>query len=106
MLTHLLDTPHVAPFELAAAVRGDVSQPRLRLYLFPLPTIPRYWRRGEVCILLPFDQSSQELLSRAPATMSNAELATSYAALILADDGVDITVRAQSYTTSVTKMLI
>jgi hypothetical protein len=25
--------------------------------------------------------------------MSNAELATSYAALILADDGVDITVR-------------
>jgi large subunit ribosomal protein LP1 len=26
--------------------------------------------------------------------MSNAELATSYAALILADDGVDITVRA------------
>lgn len=27
--------------------------------------------------------------------MSNAELATSYAALILADDGVDITVRIQ-----------
>lgn len=29
--------------------------------------------------------------------MSNAELATSYAALILADDGVDITVRIPCY---------
>jgi hypothetical protein len=28
--------------------------------------------------------------------MSNAELATSYAALILADDGVDITVRLRA----------
>ena len=34
--------------------------------------------------------------------MSNSELATSYAALILADDGVDITVRtaARNCTTS------
>lgn len=30
--------------------------------------------------------------------MSNSELATSYAALILADDGVDITVRIPKWT--------
>lgn len=33
-------------------------------------------------------------------TMSTAELATSYAALILADDGVDITVRAHTKTSA------
>jgi hypothetical protein len=33
--------------------------------------------------------------------MSNAELATSYAALILADDGVDVTVRFSIYASNV-----
>lgn len=32
--------------------------------------------------------------------MSNAELASSYAALILADDGVDITVRIPTFSHS------
>jgi hypothetical protein len=40
----------------------------------------------------PIPSPEQSLASTTPVKMSTAELATSYAALILADDGVEITV--------------
>jgi hypothetical protein len=57
---------------------------------------------GELPFAIIYVEEIQILISAGNLqifTMSNAELATSYAALILADDGVEITVRYFPYGT-------